>query len=171
MPSKQQRAATRTAVSERNFVAATVRLAQPLAKARLLEWLMLGLLLLGLVYAVKDAPGVTDRLRMTNPRLGAWWDAHQFHIIEGAATALGLAVGISVGRLLIEEAMTQRRCVLFATVFSLLALIPLVHLCEMEARLGWDASAEGIQGWLIGSIKDYEEELGFTSSSSGRSTF
>ncbi len=129
-------------------------------KARLLEWLMLALFMIGLLYLVKYAPGFTDSLRMTNPRLGAWWGAHQFHIIEAAATALGLALGMSIGRVLVANPRIRARCTLLATILSLLVLVPLVHLCEMAARLGWDASGEAIRGWLIERVEDYERGVG-----------
>ena len=50
-------------------------------------------LLVGLVAAASYAEGTTTPLRVLKPALGAWLDAHQFYLMEGAATALGLIIG------------------------------------------------------------------------------
>jgi len=74
-------------------------------RSPLLERLTFLALLIGLVTAASYALGTTTALRIFKPATGAWLEVHQFYLMEGSATALGLIIGIRVGRRLAVDSM------------------------------------------------------------------
>jgi len=90
-------------------------------------------------------------LRFTYPSLGAWWDAHQFYFMTGAATALGLLIGIRIGRRCVADAPRRSRSLIVALVLAVIVFVPLLHVCTAAARLGWSAS----DGTTWSRIVDY----------------
>jgi hypothetical protein len=98
-------------------------------------------LLVGLLAMFSYATGLHNVVRMKAPAAGAWWNAHEFYLMEGAATAFGLLVALLIGLRLV--AGTERLCRLAAIMlaFEAALLIPLTHLCARVARIGADGGA------------------------------
>lgn len=98
-------------------------------------------LLVGLLAMFSYATGLHNVVRMKAPAAGAWWNAHEFYLMEGAATAFGLLVALLIGLRLV--AGTVRLCRLAAIIlaFEAALLIPLTHLCARVARIGADGGA------------------------------
>jgi hypothetical protein len=119
-------------------------------RTRLLELLTLLSLFVGLVSTLSYSTPASMVLRAANPRFGAWWDAQQFYVMAGAATAFGLLIGIRVGRRMVNDSQARARSATAAFVLAILAFAPLVHVCEAAARLGWAARGGTIASWLIG---------------------
>jgi hypothetical protein len=119
-------------------------------RSPLLERLTFLALLIGLVAAASYAEGTTTSLRVFRPALGAWLDAHQFYLMEGGATALGLIVGIRLGRRLAAESVGGRRGANSVMILAALAWAPLVHVCAAAARLGWSGRGGSIESWIVG---------------------
>jgi hypothetical protein len=118
-------------------------------RSPLLERLTFLALLIGLVAAVSYALGATIALRILKPATGAWLDAHQFYLMEGGATALGLIIGIRVGRRLTVESMGERYGANFPIILAALAWAPLVHSCAAAARFGWSGRGGSLASWII----------------------
>jgi len=137
-----------------NPMSSTSPVVQPAARASvrspLLERLTFLALLIGLVAAASYAEGTTTPLRVFKPALGAWLDAHQFYLMEGGATALGLIVGIRIGRRLAAESVGARQGANSVMILAALAWAPLIHVCAMAARLGWSGRAGSFASWIVG---------------------
>lgn len=119
-------------------------------RSPLLERLTFLAPLIGLVAAASYAEDTTTPLRVFRPALGAWLDAHQFYLMEGGATALGLIVGIRLGRRLAAESVGGRHGANFAMILAALAWAPLVHVCAAAARLGWSGRGGSFANWIVG---------------------
>jgi hypothetical protein len=119
-------------------------------RSRYLELLTLLALLVGVISTLSYAIGAAAMLRSGNSSLGAWWDARQFYFMEGAATALGLLIGIRAGCCFIADAETCTRAVLIAFVLAIIAFMPMINVCSAAARLGWSAQGAGTESWIIG---------------------
>jgi len=117
---------------------------------RFLEWLTLLAAFAGIVATLSYATGAATVLRIIDPSYGAWWDAHQFHLMEGAATALGLLIGIRIGLRFVADAEVRSRSAIAAFVLALLALAPMLYVCSSVARLGWRASSGATESRIIG---------------------
>lgn len=119
------------------------------ARSPLLERLTFFALLIGLVAAASYAQGTTTPLRVFRPALGAWLDAHQFYLMEGGATGLGLVIGIRVGRRLAIESIGERDGANFVMILAALAWAPSIHFCAAAARFGWSGRGGSLASWLI----------------------
>jgi hypothetical protein len=119
-------------------------------RSPLLERLTFLALLIGLVAAASYAEGTTTPLRVFKPALGAWLEAHQFYLMEGGATALGLIVAIRIGRRLAAESVGARHGANFVMILAALAWAPLIHVCAMAARLGWSGRGGSFASWIVG---------------------
>ncbi len=118
-------------------------------RSPLLERLTFVALLIGLVAAASYAQGTTTPLRVFRPALGAWLDAHQFHLMEGGATALGLIIGIRLGRRLAAETLSAGYGANFVLILAALAWAPLMHFCAIAARFGWSGRGGGLASWIV----------------------
>lgn len=118
--------------------------------SRFLERLTLLAVFVGVVATLSYATGAAFIVRMTNPRLGAWWDTHQFVLMEGAATSLGLLIGIRVALRFAADAEVRARSATAVLVLAILAFAPLLHLCSSVARFGWRASSSATESRIIG---------------------
>jgi len=97
--------------------------------------------LVGLLAMFSYASGLHNVVRMRAPAAGAWWNAHEFYFMEGAATALGLLVALRVGLRFAAEAASIRYLSLVALALDAALLMPLTHLCARVARIGADGGA------------------------------
>jgi hypothetical protein len=119
-------------------------------RTHFLELVTLLSLFVGVISTLSYSTPAPMLLRATRPRFGAWWDAQQFYVMVGGATAFGLLIGIRMGRRMVSEHEARSRSAIVAFVFAILAFAPLVHICETAARLGWAARSGTIASWLVG---------------------
>jgi hypothetical protein len=119
------------------------------SRSRTLRWLGLLSIFVGGLSLVSYASGAAFMLRVANPALGAWWDGSQFYFMEGAATALGLIVAMSVGQRLITDSEIAARCTLWTGILAAVTVAPLMQLCATAARLGPDVFGFAAQDWVI----------------------
>src|SRR5258705_9807890 len=52
---------------------------------------------LAIVTTLSYGAGAHIAVRYLNPRFGAWWNAHEFAMVECSAAALGMLMGIRLG--------------------------------------------------------------------------
>jgi hypothetical protein len=124
--------------------------AQSAADGRTLRLLTLAAFAAGLMATVSYALGLTIGLRYVRPAAGAWWDARQFRVMVGAATALGLLTGLRLGGRLIAGRSSRSAPRAPALILALLAFAPLTHIGSRLARLGWGAQSAAIESSLVG---------------------
>jgi hypothetical protein len=98
-------------------------------------------LLVGLLAMFSYAAGLHNMVRMKAPAAGAWWNAHEFYFMEGAATAFGLVVALLIGLRLVAGTGRLRRLAAIMLASEAALLIPLTHLCARVARIGADGGA------------------------------
>jgi hypothetical protein len=122
---------------------------------RLLGWLTILVLAVGLISLLSYSLTAPELMRADNPALAAWWEAHQFHFMEGGATAFGLLLGIRIAGGFVAGPGERSRAGLAALVFAILAFAPLIHVCALAARLGWNGRGASFASWLI-SREGYE---------------
>ena len=106
-------------------------------------------LAIGLLSLISYSLAGTELVRSDAPTFAAWWEAHQFLFMEGGATALGLLMGIAIGETFLGGQEQHFRTTLLAVVFAIVAFAPLIHICSVAARLGWNARAAVLASWLI----------------------
>src|SRR5260370_18764085 len=63
----------------------------------------------GVISTLSYAVSAPMAIRQVNPDFGAWWDLNQFYFMEGAATALGLLVGIRIGPSFVTDTAARAR--------------------------------------------------------------
>jgi hypothetical protein len=124
----------------------------PKRNSFLLGRLTLLAILVGVISTASYALSMPMVIRQGHPDLGAWWDLNQFYFMEGAATALGLLVGIRIGRGFVSDPAAKARGANVALVLAIIALIPLMHLCGEVARIAWGSRVIVAQGVAIGHI-------------------
>src|SRR5713226_307116 len=125
----------------------------PQRKPALLGRLTLLAVFVGVISTLSYALSMPMMIRQSNPDLGAWWDLNQFYFMEGAATALGLLVGIRIGRGFVSDTAARARGANVALVLAIIVLIPLMHLCGDAARIAWGGHTVAMQGVTIGHIR------------------
>jgi hypothetical protein len=113
----------------------------------------LGLILLalavGLASLLSYSLAVSELVRSDAPAFVAWWEAHQFLFMEGGATGLGLLIGIAIGESFLPRQDSRFRAGLVALVLAIVTFAPLIHVCSVAARPGWNARAAALASWLI----------------------
>jgi hypothetical protein len=124
----------------------------PKSQSFLLGRLTLLAVLVGVISTASYALSMPMAIRQSNPDFGAWWDLNQFYFMEGAATALGLLVGIRIGRGFVSDPGAKASGANVALVLAIIALIPLMHLCGEVARISWGSRVIVAQGVAIGHI-------------------
>jgi len=128
---------------------------------RIFRWLTVPAIVVGFFSMLIYASGAHLVIRYLNPPFGAWWDAHQFGIMEVSATALGLLISIRSASRLVEDADLRRHAKIFSLLVSAIIVIPLSHPVASLGRLGWDAHSarirnflQAIAGYEVGNILD-----------------
>ena len=119
------------------------------------RWLTAFSIVAGFFSTLTYASGAHLVIRYLNPEFGAWWDAHQFAIMEVSATALGLLIAIRCASRLVEDNDTRRRAKIFSLVISAIIVMPLSQVVASLARLGWDGHSARIRNFLQ-AIADYD---------------
>jgi hypothetical protein len=107
----------------------------------------------GVISALSYAASAPMMIRQGHPDFGAWWDLNQFYFMEGAATALGLLVGIRIGRSFVSDTAARVLGANVALVLAIIVLIPLMHLCGDAARIAWRGHTVATQGVIVGHIR------------------
>ena len=102
----------------------------------------------GLLATFSYASRLHNLVRMRAPAAGAWWNAHEFYLMEGAATALGLLVALRVGVRFAAEAASLRYLAPITLVFEAALLMPLTRLCARIARIGAGGGAIVAPNWI-----------------------
>ena len=125
----------------------------PTSQSFLLGRLTLLAVLVGVISTASYAFSMPMAIRQSNPDLGAWWDLNQFYFMEGAATALGLLVGIRIGRGFVSDTAAKARGANVSLVLALVVLIPLMHLCGDAARIAWGGHTVAMQGVIVDHIR------------------
>ena len=82
-------------------------------------------LLLGAVFTLSYGTGAHIAVRYLNPPFGAWWNSNEFAILECAAAAIGMLIGIRIGARLVNDAALKNRSMIAAVIVSAL-LLPIV---------------------------------------------
>src|SRR5260370_25497253 len=80
----------------------------------------------GVISTLSYAMSMPMIIRQGHPDLGAWWDLNQFYFMEGAATALGLLVGIRIGRGFVSDTAAKTRGANVALILAIIVLLPLM---------------------------------------------
>ena len=125
----------------------------PKSQSFLLGRLTLLAVLVGVISTASYALSMPVAIRQSNPDLGAWWDLNQFYFMEGAATALGLLVGIRIGRSFVSDTAAKARGANVALVLAIIVLMPLMHLCGEVARITWGGHTVAMQGLIVDHIR------------------
>ena len=105
-------------------------------------------ILLGAVFTTSYGTGAHIAVRYLNPSFGAWWNANEFAIVECAASALGMLIGIRIGARLVHGEALKNRSVIAAVIVSALAL-PIVGRVGAEVARFRFTSGASASGWLI----------------------
>jgi hypothetical protein len=105
-------------------------------------------LLLTVVFTLSYASGAHIAVRYLNPSFGAWWNSNEFAIVECAAAALGMLIGIRIGARLVHGGPLKNRSMIAAVVVGGL-LLPIVARISAEiARFKFTSGGSTI-AWLI----------------------
>jgi len=115
---------------------------------RVVRWLTLIAMAAGFSSTLIYSSGAHLAIRYVNPELGAWWDAHQFAMMEVSATSLGLLIAIRCASRLIEEARIRRRAKVSSLVLSAIIAVPLSSEIASIARIGWDGGSASMRNFL-----------------------
>ncbi|HKN09675.1 MAG TPA: hypothetical protein VJ376_09355 [Pseudomonadota bacterium] len=89
-------------------------------------------------------------MRYFDPPVGAWWSRSEFWVMEGAASALGMLIGIRSGARLIKDLELRGRAAAVSIVIGALALGWLTPAFAALGRLGWNAGALSLQSRIVG---------------------
>src|SRR5258708_37972418 len=105
-------------------------------------------LLLTIIFTLSYGLGAHIAVRYLNPSFGAWWNSKEFAIVECAAAALGMLIGIRIGARLVHGGALKSRSMVAAVVIGGL-ILPMVarvsaEIARFEFTRGGSATA-----WLI----------------------
>ena len=128
---------------------------------RIIRWLTALAIVAGFLTTLIYASGAHLVFRYVNPPFGAWWDTHQFSIMEASASALGLLIAIRCASRLVDDQDTRRRAKILSLLISAVLAIPLSRVVASLARFGWDGDSarirdflQAVAGYEIGNILD-----------------
>ena len=65
-------------------------------------------IVLGVIFTLSYGSGAHIAVRYLNPSFGAWWNSNEFAIVECAAAAVGMLIGIRIGARLVDGALKNR---------------------------------------------------------------
>jgi hypothetical protein len=121
---------------------------KPRRTPRWLGWLTLVAILLTVIFTLSYGSGAHIVVRYLNPSFGAWWNSNEFAIVECAATAVGMLIGIRIGALLVHGGALRNRSMVAAVIVGGL-LLPIVARFSAEiARFKFTSGGSTI-AWLI----------------------
>jgi hypothetical protein len=103
---------------------------------------------LDVIATLSYGTGAHIAVRYLNPSFGAWWNSNEFAIVECAAAAVGMLIGIRFGARLVNDAALRSRSMIAAAIVCALAL-PIIGRVGAEiARLRFTSGASA-NAWLI----------------------
>ena len=88
--------------------------------------------------------------RYFDPPIGAWWNAHEFWLMEGAAVMFGVLIGLRIARRMVGDSAAARSALVWSLVSAIMALIPLTRWCAVVARIGWGVGDSAMRAWIAG---------------------
>ena len=105
-------------------------------------------LLLSVVFTFSYGTGAHIGVRILNPSFGAWWNSNEFAIVECAAAALGMLIGIRIGARLVHGGALKNRSMITAVIVGGL-ILPIVARISAEVARFKFTSGGSIAAWLI----------------------
>ena len=105
-------------------------------------------LLLSVVFTLSYGSGAHIAVRYFSPSFGAWWNSHEFAIVECAAAALGMLIGIRIGARLVHGAALKNRAMIAAVIGCALAL-PIVGRVGAEVARFKFTSGGSVNAWVV----------------------
>src|ERR1700758_2531035 len=103
---------------------------------------------LGTIATLSYGAGAHIAVRYLNPSFGAWWNSNEFAIVECAAAALGMLIGIRIGARLVHGGALKNRSMVAAVVVSGLILPIIARISAEIARFEF-TSGGSVTAWLI----------------------
>ncbi len=119
---------------------------------RIMWWLTALAIVAGGLSTLSYGSGAEIGVRYFAPGFGAWWNAHEFQIMELSAAALGLLVAIRGGARFTEPEDMRRRASVAALIAAVLIAWPLTAVTASLARIGWDAGGASIRDFNIALV-------------------
>ena len=110
-------------------------------------WLTFVAIVLGVIFTLSYGSGAHIAVRYLNPSFGAWWNSNEFAIVECAAAAVGMLIGIRIGARLVDGAL-KNRSMIAAVIAGALAL-PMVGRLSAEVARFRFTSGGSVTAWLI----------------------
>jgi hypothetical protein len=105
-------------------------------------------LALGVIATLSYGAGAHIAVRYLDPPLGAWWNSNEFAILECAAAAVGMLIGIRLGARLVDSGPPRNRSTIAAVIVGALVL-PIVGRVGAElARFRFTSGAPAHE-WII----------------------
>ena len=104
-------------------------------------------LLLSVVFTLSYATGAHMAVRYFSPSFGAWWNSNEFVIVECAAAALGMLIGIRIGARLVHGGALKNRSMIAAVIGCALVL-PIVGRVGAEVARFKFTSGASATAWL-----------------------
>ncbi len=103
---------------------------------------------LGVIATLSYGAGAHIAVRYFSPEFGAWWNSNEFVIVECAAAAIGMLIGVRIGARLVHGGALKNRSMI-AAVFVCAFVLPIVGKVGAEiARLRFTSGASA-NAWLI----------------------
>lgn len=121
---------------------------------RIFFWLTALAIVGGFFSTLSYSLGAHIAVRYLNPDFGAWWNAHEFRIMEVSASMLGMLIAIRSGSRMIEAGELRHRSKLIALIAAVIVALPLARGVSIVARSGWDAESSYIRDYLVATA-DY----------------
>ena len=92
--------------------------------------------------------GAHIAVRYLNPEFGAWWNSNEFVIVECAAAAIGMLVGVRIGARLVHGGEIKNRSMIAAVIVCALVLPIVARVGSQIARFRFTSGASA-NAWLI----------------------
>jgi hypothetical protein len=93
--------------------------------------------------------GAEIAVRYVSPRLGAWWNDHEFQIAIYSASVLGMAVAIRCAARLIGDDRLKRDASVVATIASALGIAWIAPFAGRLARVASGVPAVMPSAWIV----------------------
>ncbi|MGH7925206.1 MAG: hypothetical protein ACREQH_11525 [Candidatus Binatus sp.] len=110
--------------------------------------LTLAAIALDAISTLSYGTGAHIAVRYLNPSFGAWWNANEFAILECAAAAVGMLLGVRFGARMVDGGVLRNRSMIAAVIVGGLAL-PIGGRVGAEIARFRFASGASATAWLI----------------------
>ncbi|HLX05943.1 MAG TPA: hypothetical protein VKR28_10430 [Candidatus Binatus sp.] len=105
-------------------------------------------ILLTFIFTLSYGAGAHIAVRYLNPSFGAWWNSNEFAIVECAAAALGMLIGIRIGARLVDGGPLKNRSMVAAVIVGSLMLPIVARISAEIARFNF-TNGGSVTTWLI----------------------